>query len=130
MPLERAAEVILRVDHGPAPADLHSFQLRQTTTASGRPRVLRVRQVVPDLPGVQIIGARDGCERVTGKQGGDELAEGDVEGGAAAGGVGEEGSAARLEVSPEVLRVLRRERERGPAVDVDQGVVNEVRVAG
>ena len=67
---------------------------------------------------------------MVGQQLGGEAAEGGVEGGAAAGRVGEERAAAGLEVVAQGLEVLLGEREGAAAVDVDQRVVDQVGVAG
>ena len=70
-----------------------------------------------------------GTSGLVGKELGDEAAKGGVEGRAAAGGVGEERAAAGLEVPPQGVQVLLGERQRGAAVDVDQRVIDQVRVA-
>ena len=71
-----------------------------------------------------------GTSGVAGKELGDEPAEGGVEGRAAAGGVGEQRAAAGLDVPPQGVEVFPGEGERGAAVQVDQGVIDQARVAG
>ena len=100
--------------------ELDPFELREVAAAAGGLAVLDVGEVEADLAGVDLVVARDRHERVVGEQLGDELAERGVEGGAAAGGVGEERAAAGLEVAAEQGDLLGRERERGAAVDVDR----------
>ena len=65
----------------------------------------------PTLRGVELVVAGDRHQRVVGEQLGDELAEGGVERGAAAGGVGEERAAAGLEVPAEQARSSSGENE-------------------
>ena len=84
----------------------------------------------PTLRGVELVVAGDRHQRVVGQQLGDELAERGVEGGAAAGGVGEERAAARARGAGGARRgPPSANDERRAAVDVDQRVVDQVRVA-
>ena len=73
-----------------------------------------VDEVEADLRGVELVVAGDRHERVVGQQLGDEPAEGGVEGGAAAGGVGEERAAAGVEVLAERGHVLLGEGQARP----------------
>ena len=85
---------------------------------------------IADLGGVELVVARNRHQRIVGEELGDEPAKGGVERRAAAGGVGEERAAAGLEMPAQGLQVLLAEGQRRPAVDVDQRVVDKVRVAG
>ncbi len=66
----------------------------------------------------------------SGNEFGDELPEGGVEGFAAASGVGEDDAAAGFEVATEDLHLFGREGDAGAAVEVDEGVIDEIGVAG
>ena len=111
MPFEGAADVVLGVDDGPVAVDLDAFELGKVLAAAGGLGVLGVGEVEADLGGVELVVARDRHQGVVGEQFGDEPAEGGVEGGAAAGGVGEEGAPAGLDVPPQGVQVFLRERE-------------------
>ena len=106
MPLQGAADVVLRVDDRPVAVDLHPLELGEVLAAAGRLAVLAVRQVEADLGGVDSSSRGIGTSGAAGQQLGDEPAEGGVEGRAAAGGVGEERPAAGLEVPPQGVEVL------------------------
>ena len=66
---------------------------------------------------------------MVGKELGDELAKRRVEGRAAAGGISEQRSAARLEMLAQGLEVLVVEVNGRPAVDVNKWVVDQVGIA-
>ena len=121
VPFQGAADVVLGVDDGPVAVDLDALELGKVLAAAGGLGVLDVGEVEADLGGVELVVAGDGDQGVVGEELGDEPAEGGVEGGAAAGGVGEERAAAGLDVPPQGVEVLLGEGERGAAVEVDQG---------
>ena len=73
---------------------------------------------------------RDDHQRIVGKHLGDQAAEGGVKRGAAAGGVGENGTAAGHEVSAKPFEVFGREAEVFAAVNVNERVVDQVGIGG
>ena len=107
VPLQGAADVELRVDDRPVAVDLDAFELRESPWPPPAALVYcDLRQVEADLVRVQLVARRDRTRGWFGQELGDEAAEGGVEGGAAAGGVGEERAAAGLEVSAQGLEVF------------------------
>ena len=60
---ERAADVVLRVDDGPAVVDLDAFELRLADSASGRAGEADVGEVEAGLVGVELVVGRNGFER-------------------------------------------------------------------
>ena len=84
----------------------------------------------PTLVDVELVVLGNGNQGVAGQEFGHEPAERGVEGRAAAGGIGEERAAAGLDVPPQGIQVFLGEGQRGPAVQVNQGIVDQVRVAG
>ena len=86
-------------------------------------------KVGADLVGVDLVVVRDRDQRVVGEQLGDEPAKGRIERRAAAGGVGEDRAAAGLEVLAQGVEVFLAERQGRPAVDIDQRVIHQVRIA-
>ncbi len=110
------------------PSTLTPSRSGKPEAAAGRLAVADVGEVVADLAGVKVVVAGDRLQRAVGEHRGDELAERGVERRAAARGVGEDRAAAGLEVPAEPVLVVGAEGEAGPAVEVDQREVHEVRV--
>ena len=109
VPLQGAADVVLRVDDGPVVVELDPFELGEVAAAAGPLGVLDVREVGADLGCEKLVVARNGDQRVVGEQLGDEPAKCRVEGRAAAGGVGEQRPAARVEMPAQRVEVLLAE---------------------
>ena len=105
VPLQGAADVVLGVDDRPVAVDLDALELGKSLPP---PAALVYWRVLAgrSRPWSERARRRGGSARagLVGKQLGDEPAEGGVEGGAAAGGVGEERAAAGLDVPPQARR--------------------------
>ena len=107
MPFEGAADIELRVDDGPVVVELDAFELGKTAPAARGLGVLDVVEI--ERRSLAVMSGSSwgmGTSGWSGKKLGDQLAKRCVEGRAAAGGVGEQRSAARLEVPAQRLDVV------------------------
>ena len=124
--LERAADVVLGIDDRPVVVDLYSLEQRKIAAAarnlwctgrySGRLRLYRNK-----------LGHREEWDHgIIGKQLRDEPAKSRIERRSTTRGVGEDRAAAGLEVLAQGVQIFPAERERGPAMNVDERIVNQV----
>ena len=117
VPFEGAADVELRVDDRPVVVELDPFELGKTAASARGLGVLDVFEIEPDLGRQQIVVVGDGDQRMVRKELGDELAKRRIEGRTAARGIGEQRSAARVEV----LRAAPGGRRRRAARPTGRG---------
>ena len=126
---EGAADVVGGVDDRPVAVDLDAFELGAVLAAAGGLGVLDVGEVEADAGGVELVVGRDRLQRVVGR------AARRRTGGRRRRRRRLPQAASAKKVPPPGSRCLRRashrsgaEGEGGAAVDVDQGVVDQVRV--
>jgi hypothetical protein len=108
VPIQDAANPVLRIDDRPVAVDLHALQLGIVLAAACGLGVLALAEVEAGRIGVKFVVPGDRHELFVRQQFCDETAEGGIERRIAAGRIGEEGAAAWNEVAPQGDEVLVR----------------------